>query len=246
MLDTTSSTPSEICIRIAHPDLITDARLLARYRQLLDEDELARCDRFVFDKDSHLFMVSHALVRTSLSRHFPTHPHEWRFTHTPLGRPEIQRPAGCPNLTFSLSHCDGLAVCVIAQDVEVGIDVEPVDRQTDWRSIAKRHFADSEVRELERCSESEHTKRFMQLWTLKEAYLKARGLGLSAPLRDCAFAFDQDQQVTVQFAEGLSDTPGNWSFLMDMPTERHLMSLAIRHGGEHFSVNQTTVVPLSC
>lgn len=225
-----SDKPAEVWVWTARPEEQTDPERLSEYRGFLDAAELARHARFHFAKDAHLYLVSHALVRIALSRHFPLSPAEWQFTHTPLGRPEIQRPAGCPNLTFSMSHCDGLVACAIADDLEIGIDVEPLRRHADWRSIAARQFAETEVAELETLDDGGHTRRFLQLWTLKEAYLKARGLGLSSPLSGCAFKIDQTT-IEATFSEALCDDPQNWTFLTETPSKHHILSLAVKDRG---------------
>ena len=103
------------------------------------------------------------------------------------GRPEIlDRPAGVPDLRFNLSHTDGLIACAVTIGREVGVDVEHVGRRL-THDIAGRFFAPREVADLKSLPVAEQPRVFFDYWTLKEAYIKARGFGLALPLGDFAF-----------------------------------------------------------
>src|SRR2546430_539789 len=86
-----------------------------------------------------------------------------------------------------LARRRGLVACVVARDVDVGIDVERVGSGTDIIDLARRHFSSAEVAELERCESGARAARFTELWTLKESYVKATGAGILRGLDECAF-----------------------------------------------------------
>jgi len=224
---------------------VSDLRLLARYESLLSADERQRHQAFHFDRDRHLYLVAHALLRTSLSRYADARPDTWTFSSQAFGRPEIadHEPPG-ERIRFNLSHTSGLAACVIARDVDVGIDVECLDRQVDSESIAPRYFAHHEVRQLAGLSGVERETRFIEFWTLKEAYVKARGNGLSMPLDRFHFQRDSAHEWRIGFADAEGD-PEEWQFACLQPTARHVMSIAIHHRTEpRFDVTVREVVPL--
>jgi len=94
---------------------------------------------------------------------------------------------------FSLSHACGTVACAIAADAAIGIDVERTDVAFDYSPLASRYCSDEEIAQLNRCSPQDRSIRFIEMWTLKEAYLKATGQGLSESLRDVGFSVDGDR-----------------------------------------------------
>lgn len=189
----------------------------------LSEEERERMGRFRFAAHRHLFLLSHALTRAVLSRYAPLAPEEWRFTRTPHGRPEIAN-AGAPPLRFSLAHCADLVVLGVTLEADIGVDAESAARGVPAAAVARQCFAEAEYRDwLARPPE-----RFFEYWTLKEAYLKARGLGLSVPARHVAFRLDEPEGVGVDFHRDLEDDPGAWSFWRFRPGGGRHAALALR------------------
>jgi 4'-phosphopantetheinyl transferase len=228
---------------LAVPERIADARLLERYRALLSEDERERAGRFRFEEHRHQFHVAHALVRTSLSRYAAVEPQAWRFAAGERGRPEIAAPSGVPPLRFNLSHTGGLVACAVALAREVGIDVEDTTRRADVDAIAKRYFAPSEQRELARPGAGRD--RFFEIWTLKESYLKARGIGIAAALEKISFPLEPDAQLRIRFDPGFDDDPASWQFALHRPSARHVLAVAVRRRAEpDLSIALRECVPL--
>jgi len=231
-----------------HVDLVHTANAdalanLDAYRAFLSEDEHARMARFVFDRDRRAFLLTRALVRTSLSRYAPVPPAGWAFIANVHGRPEIlDRPSGVPDLRFNISHTDGLIACAVTIGREVGVDVEHINRHLS-HDVAGRHFAPREVSDLKRLPEGEQRRVFFDYWTLKEAYIKARGFGLALPLGDFAFTLNPPNAPAITFEPSLDDDPASWQFLQGWPTPRHRLGLAVRRDGRDLPVRIRDVVP---
>ena len=231
-----------------HIDLLQTASTEAQahldaYRELLTVDEHERMARFVFERDRRSFLLTRALVRTTLSRYASVAPADWRFIANVHGRPEIlDRPAGVPDLRFNLSHTDGLIACAVTIGREVGVDVEHVGRHL-MHDVAGRHFAPKEVTDLRSLPESEQDRVFFDYWTLKEAYIKARGFGLALPLGDFAFKLNPPHAPAISFEPALEDDPATWQFLQDWPTPTHRLALAVRRDGQDLPVRIRQVVP---
>ena len=231
-----------------HVDLLeTDnAAALANveaYGALMTPDEHARMARFIFEKDQRAFLLTRALVRTSLSRYAPIAPADWRFITNVHGRPEIlDRPPGVPDLRFNISHTNGLIACAIAIGREVGVDVEHIGRRL-THDIAGRHFAPREVDDLRKLPKDAQHRVFFDYWTLKESYIKARGFGLALPLGDFAFTLDPPNPPRIAFEPALEDDPATWQFLQDWPTPHHRLALAVRRDGADLPVRIRHVVP---
>ena len=227
------------------PDTFTDPTELARYRALLTDDEREKTDRFRFARDRHTCLMTRVLVRTSLSRYCGVPPARWRFRTNDHGRPEIDTPPS--TIRFNLSHTNGLIVCLVSRDREVGVDVENLDRVNHWLELAERFFAPREAAALRRVDASERPTRFLQYWTLKESYIKARGLGLAIPL--AGFSFDlpaaEPDAISIQFTPEIGDDEARWQFTLERLGRTHLVATAVeRAGPEPVQITMREVVEL--
>ena len=201
---------------------------IAHLNGLLTEEEHVRCQRFVFERSRREFVLTRALVRTRLSQYAAVDPRDWRFRTNEWGRPEIETPALELPLRFNLSHSGGVIVCLVARGRDVGVDVEAIHRVSDRADVAARFFAPSEVAALCALPEHEQELRFFDYWTHKEAYIKARGMGLAIPLDAFSFSLGEGtHETTVAFDERIDDRPSRWQFDHFRPTERHPVATAI-------------------
>ncbi len=207
---------------------------------LLSDAERGRWARFRSQDSRRQYLAAHALLRTSLSSATPgAPPAEWRFEPGPHGKPQLCGPTGFPLLCFNLSHTAGLVACAVAVDrsLSLGIDVERLDREFTIDAIdrvAQRIFSDRERQALTASEGAAKRHRFLATWTLKEAYGKARGAGLSLPLKAITFhgaALEQTDPsrspVAVSFGGELADDPGRWIFRLYRPTLHHLLAVAV-------------------
>lgn len=223
-----------------HPDIKAH---LDAYRELLTPDEHERMARLVFERDRRDFLITRAHVRTMLSRYAQVGPADWRFIANVHGRPEIlDRPAGVPDLRFNLSHTEGLIACAVTIGREVGVDVEHVGRRL-THDVPGRFFAPREVVDLKSLPAAEQPRAFFDYWTLKEAYIKARGFGLALPLGDFAFRLAPAAAVEITFEPSLKDDPTTWQFAQAWPTPQHRLGLAVRRSGDDLPVRIREVVP---
>ena len=144
------------------------------------------------------------------------------------GKPEIDTPVLHRQLRFSISHTEGLIACLVAIDHEVGVDVECVDRVDDVIDIAVRYFGRAESASLLELPRHEQIRRCFELWTLKEAYAKARGLGVLIPFDAVVFEFDGEARPrpTARFGSALSDDASRWRFTVDWVDDSHVMATA--------------------
>ncbi|MGE7955629.1 4'-phosphopantetheinyl transferase family protein [Pseudomonas sp. NPDC089530] len=185
--------PGEIHVWSARDPQIDDAALLALYRSWLSAEETERMQRFMFERDRHQYLVTRALLRSTLSLYAPwVAPQQWVFASNAWGKPAIAAPA--VPMAFNLSHTEGLVALALTLESSVGIDVEPRQRLADL-DLAERFFSASEVRYLSSLPAADQGALFMTLWTLKEAYIKARGQGLSIPLDSFSFELATPGQI---------------------------------------------------
>jgi 4'-phosphopantetheinyl transferase len=141
------------------------------------------------------------------------------------GRPHVEAPASGRDLHFNLSHADGLVALAVAGEREIGVDVENVTRGLDLDRLAPYAFAAAEADAFAQAAETEKRSVFFAFWTLKEAYIKARGMGLSLGLDGFAFGIDAAEPA-VAFSDKCPDDPARWRFWRFSPTPRHALALA--------------------
>lgn len=226
-----------------------DARapsLLAAYEELLTDDEREKRDRYRFEKDRHTCLVTRALVRTTLSRYADVAPDAWRFVTNEHGRPEISEPASARWLRFNLSHTNGLVVCLVARGRRVGVDVEDRERSGRLLDVAERYFSTAEVEALRSLPRPEQLERFFLYWTLKESYIKARGMGLAIPLGRFSFALESvsERGIRIQLDPRLEDDPERWWFTVMSHGRRHLIAASVESRGEPVVLAVREVLPL--
>lgn len=177
---------------------------------ILDATEQQRARRFIYDKDRQLFVTAHAFLRETLSQYAPIAPADWTFQTNDYGKPAISNP-GYENLQFNLSHTQGLVAVAVTQHKTVGVDVEQSTRNVDLPSLSRHVFASSEVDDVLSTDDAAiQRKKFFTYWTLKEAYIKARGKGLSIPLKKFWFQPTNTRQWLLNCDPSLQDQGDQW------------------------------------
>jgi 4'-phosphopantetheinyl transferase len=194
--------------------------------QLLSAAERMKHRRFLAEDARVQYLFSRALVRAVLSRYGQVAEDAWQFETNRYGRPHIAEPRNLSDLRFNLSNTTGLIVCGVSQDCEIGVDVENIGRVVDIDALAPTVFAPNELADFRQCSPWERRDRFFAYWTLKEAYIKARGMGLSLPLD--AFWFDlSGRSPLLNVTERCPDDAARWRFYQKFPTADHRLAIAI-------------------
>lgn len=202
----------------AYPDDLLAAEAAQACLPLVSEDEHQRWQVFRFERHAREYLATHAMARIALSHYHPLAPQDWRFSVNSYGKPAIEPECG---LRFNLSNSPGLVVCLIARGAEVGVDVEPHERAKKIAELAPEVFSPLELAQLEALRSEEKLHRALSLWTLKEAYIKARGMGLSLPLKKFSFLFGGAKGIHLQLDPELNDDPERWQFcLLDLAGHR--------------------------
>ena len=173
----------------------------------LEPAEQARHDRFRGDDDRAMFLLGRIMARTLVGRALGVAPRAWQWREGQRGRPEIAAPPSA--VRFNLAHSGGLVVCALADRRDVGVDVEDLQRRRVEFEVVRRYCAPAEIADVEAQGGAWHD-RFLRYWTLKEAYLKARGLGIALPLANLDFT---------------APIPA-WTFHLATIADRHLMAVA--------------------
>jgi 4'-phosphopantetheinyl transferase len=202
-----TGTRSDVDVWLLRPEVDLPAEH-AGIHALMDAEEVRRHQAFVFERHRREFLATRTLVRVVLASYRPVVPRAWRFRTNEYGRPAIEPP---DRLRFNVANHPTLVALAVRDGAELGIDLEPVTRAGEILNVAEAAFAPEELIALRALPESERADRALSLWTLKESYIKARGMGLSLPLEAFAFTFDAPRP-RISFVPPIADDPMRWQF----------------------------------
>lgn len=236
---------NEVHLYFSHPEKITDPALLSHYEALLTDDERTQMSRLYFARHRHQYLITRALIRATLSTYFAVDPADWRFGKNGYGKPEIIHPDKTWPVCFNLSHCEGLVLCGITRDYDIGVDVEDTQRTraSAYEGISS-FFSATESADLAQLPVEQQNLRFFDYWTLKESYIKARGMGLAIPLSKFSFQFREDRLSGFMPHPDLKDDAANWQFWRMPMAERYRVAVAVNSGKPGFRLGAFDVVPL--
>jgi 4'-phosphopantetheinyl transferase len=206
-----------------------DPRCLAGARASMSPEEVERESRFLHAEDRRIYTFTRALVRLLLSSKTGLQPTSWRFTKNEFGRPEVCEPEPARELRFNVSHTRRMIAIATAWHSDIGIDIESTNREIPWEA-SRLILSAAEELDIRRRPPHGRRRRFFQYWTLKEAYLKALGVGLTVPLDLVTFSIPTSCSSCGPGSLVSFDQPAlpGWSFYTaELPTE-HQLSIATR------------------
>jgi 4'-phosphopantetheinyl transferase len=238
--------PDRIDLWFTFFDAIRDGHLLDRYRLLLSEEELHREQRIRLAKHRHRYLVTRALVRTVLSRYAPIAPEQWSFEQNSYGKPGVSSSDPlASSISFNVSHTEGLIVLGVTCGGTLGVDTENMQSRSAPLAATRAFFSDEESSAIALLPPHQRQERIFQYWTLKEAYIKARGMGLLIPLDQFSFHFVAQDRVRMSVNTSLRDEPSRWKFWQLRPSASHLVAVCAEHYGKGCKQLLTTkIVPL--
>jgi 4'-phosphopantetheinyl transferase len=219
--------PHEVHVWHLLADQLTDPAALHAIYALLSPQEQERMTCLRRTRDQTLFVLARGLMRTVLASYLDCKCHEVRFAANDYGKPILHADARHPPLQFNLTHSRGAAALAVSRDREVGIDVEERQRPVEYLALAQRFFAATEARHLQELREEQRGDAFFAIWTLKEAFVKGIGRGLSFPLD--AFCFDLEVNRLIRFRPLADFVSCDWQFHQFNLGERHCGALAVQN-----------------
>lgn len=190
----------------------------------LSRAERERAARFHHLSDRWEFVLGRVMARHLLSARCGAAPRDFQFAENEHGRPEIAQPALPSPLRFNLSHSGGIVACVIGDAGQIGVDIERLDRPPVDPRVIQRYCSASEQAALAGMPDAMRHERFLELWTLKEAFVKARGTGLTLPLSKVSFVIGAEGPGDVSF-NGVDDE-ARWMFAHTRLEPNHLLAVA--------------------
>lgn len=201
--------------------LTGDSDRIAESLQWMSTPERDRFDRFRHDQDRVMFALGRSMARTLVGRALGVAPDAWSWREGPHGRPEVDR-SNC-DVHFNVTHSAGLVLCAIARGRQIGIDVEDLARPRPHWALVERYCSPAEADDIRQHGDR-WPERFLMYWTLKESYLKARGLGISVPLAQISFAGEEQAVPEARLPKSISRY--GFFFHLFQPGRPHLAAVA--------------------
>jgi 4'-phosphopantetheinyl transferase len=223
-------------VHVWRASLERPAQAVARMRMLLAADEQHRADRFRFERDRSRYIVGRALLRGLLGRYLDTAPEDLAFQYGEFGKPAL--PGGP---WFNLAHSGSVALYAFSSLGEIGVDVELDDRDVASERVAERFFSPAEVSVLRALPTAAQPRAFLACWTRKEAFIKARGDGLSLALDSFDVTLEPDLPAALLRTAWCRDEPGRWR-LQDLSDRRAGYIAAVALRGDGWSLVERQIV----
>jgi len=213
--------------------LDVEPRRMALLLPLLTPEERTRAARFRLARDRDRFIAGRARLRLLLGRYLAVPPAEIRFRLGPHGKPALEWPARRIDLRFNMSRSSGVALYALAVGREVGVDVERVTAADE--QVAETAFAPAEMTTLRELPPSLRTDAFFACWTRKEAFVKARGDGLSFPLDRCEVSLAPHMPAALLAVRDDPAEAGRWSLHSLRPSDGYAAAVAVEGRGHGLS-----------
>jgi 4'-phosphopantetheinyl transferase len=204
---------------------------VATLRDTLAADERARAERFRFPVDRARSIVARGLLRAIIARYLDREPGAIAFQYGPSGKPALRGDAARGDIRFNLSHADGVALYAVARGREVGVDIERIRAEMAGERIAERFFSPREVATLRALRPDLQREAFFRCWTRKEAYVKARGAGITAALDQFDVSLAPDEPAAILANRDASEARRHWSLHHLAPGPGYVGAVAVEGGG---------------
>ncbi len=209
--------------------LLCSKLMLSEYEHLLDEREMARANRYALEISRTRFICARAILKTLLAMYTEQDLQSIRFRLGSLGKPYLPSGDG-PELKFNSTDTADEALIAICRDAEIGVDIEYKSRQVNHAIIAKRKFTTEEYKQYLTCSQRQRREFFLSMWTRKEAYGKAIGVGIKYRLNEINLT-DDDRSPSV----AVCDTAGvEWEINQIEPTSELIACVVTEGKGWRF------------
>jgi|SaaInlStandDraft_1057018.scaffolds.fasta_scaffold118415_2 4'-phosphopantetheinyl transferase len=224
---------NDVHLWITAPQDYTDTAALEVYESLLSVAERRHYAELAQPDHRREYLVGRAFVREILAGYTGQEPADITFTNNASGKPSLQLTEGGERLCFNFSHGADLMTCAVTRLAEVGVDVETVSEDRAMVEVADHYFSSIELAGLEAHGAVDQQEQFFRIWTLKEAYIKARGEGLNQALDSFSF-YCPDPDTIRLVAQG--EEVSGWSFWSLQPVAGQMIAVAVQSAGANLRV----------
>lgn len=208
-------------------DLRTLGQDLNLYEDVLSEVEFSKAQKFYFQADRIRYACTRATTRRILGKYLHIAPGNLVFGYNQYGKPHLDDMKLERNLDFNISHAGNISLLAVVKDRRIGVDLEKVHNDDSLNTIAKRFFTPDEFERLILLPDALRPEAFFTCWTRKEAFIKARGEGLTIPLDQFAVTFSPDEIPGVTYNRYTPEESELWEMYHLEPDEGYVGALVV-------------------
>lgn len=201
---------------------------IEQWHTLLGEDEKKRAARIRIERARRQFIIARGVLRELLANYLRRQAREIMFTYGPHGKPLLPTTENPKELHFSLSHSHGLAVFAFTERRELGVDVERVRDKVPCEALARRYFSPRETAELMSLPPVQRRRAFFHCWTRKEAFIKAKGMGLALPLNQFEVVLAPNVPAALRYTAWDPSEASQWRLVDLRVHDDYAAALAVR------------------
>ena len=218
--------------------------MLAELSAILSPTEMARAAKFHFDRHRHRFIAGRARLRQTLARYLPADPGRLEFAYSPAGKPGLGGEFKNTGIHFNTAHSEDLVAFAVTRIGPVGIDVEQIRRVKDMDDLVARFFSRRENEDFRKLAPAVKPVAFFNLWTRKEALLKATGTGIAGGLNQVEVSFRPDEPPRLIALAGQPGKAGQWTLQHVSPAPGFAGAVAVQGSCSRFRCWQCAAGPM--
>jgi 4'-phosphopantetheinyl transferase len=221
---------NEIHLWMIKPDEINFSDFRSKFKCLLNKDELEKSESYLLVSDNLNYFISKCFVKHLLSRYLNIEAIDLLFRLGGMGKPEVVNDKG---VKFNLSHTKGLIVCALSLDKNIGCDVEYTRIKKNTTLIAENCFSKAENNYLYHLPCNQRAERFLDLWVLRESYIKAKGQCLGLNMDEFSFTIGKpfldhkNDNIRLSFSSKITDKSENWYSTLIYPSNEHRIAISV-------------------
>lgn len=201
---------SRKCVQITRAIIPDDPERLLELSTCLCPEELVRAARFLSDESRTEFLFGRSLLRHLLGVRTKTAPDQLTFSYGPCGKPYLESPTTAEQVQFNISHSNGQVIIALCDNRRVGVDIERIRPETDWQPVARHCFSPAEIDALRSFPPDLRSAAFFRIWTCKEAFLKATGVGLAEPRPGIEVILIPDREPELRTSQSAVANASKW------------------------------------
>ncbi len=216
-------------IHIWRANLDLPSMMLKKLARILSEDEKTRANRFRFEQHRDRFIAARGILRQLLGNYLQIKSDLVIFEYSSRGKPQIVSSLNQDNLQFNVSHSQDWDLYGFNYQRIIGVDLEYIKDNIDYKQLAKRFFRTQELQLINSYPAREQKTIFFQLWTAKEAYLKATGDGLAESLDTIQFTLNNNSKLNLVAIKQAQQQASHWLIDNFIPQDNFIATIAVEN-----------------
>ena len=177
------------------------------YLKLLSDAEMERANKYRIEKERDRFIISRGLLRKLIGQYVSMNPKEIIFDYGVNGKPFLKNN----DVQFNMAHAEDAVLFGFTRHFDIGVDLEYLDRQVNFLKMSSFIFSSNELEVFNNQPKEDKKEAFINCWTRKEAFLKAKGAGLTFPIDQLEVSFVKNEKAELRATKWALNEKEQWS-----------------------------------